>query len=74
MDGFVARIDTTASSTLALGHYGTYLGGSGSDFATSIATDAQGNSYVCRRDQFGELPYRQSHSGESERRQRHTSH
>jgi hypothetical protein len=46
VDGFVARIDTTASSTLALGHYGTYLGGNGSDFATSIATDAQGNSYA----------------------------
>jgi Domain of unknown function DUF11/Beta-propeller repeat len=46
VDGFVARIDTTASSTVALGHYGTYLGGTGSDFATSITTDAQGNSYV----------------------------
>ena len=34
------------ASTIALGHYGTYLGGSGSDFATSIATDAQGNSYA----------------------------
>ncbi len=46
VDGFVARIDTTAASSLSLGHYGTYLGGSGRDFATSIAADAQGNSYV----------------------------
>ena len=27
VDGFAARIDTTAASSLSLGHYGTYLGG-----------------------------------------------
>ncbi len=46
VDGFVARIDTTASSAVSLGHYGTYLGGSGNDYATSIAVDPQGSSYV----------------------------
>jgi Domain of unknown function DUF11/Beta-propeller repeat len=46
VDGFTSRIDTTASSSISLGHYGTYLGGSSTDFATSIAADAQGNSYV----------------------------
>jgi hypothetical protein len=46
VDGFASRIDTTASSSLSLGHYGTYLGGSGNDFATSVASDPQGNSYV----------------------------
>jgi len=46
VDAFVSRIDTTASSTTALGHSGTYLGGSAADFATSIAADPQGNSYV----------------------------
>jgi hypothetical protein len=46
VDGFVSRIDTTAASSLALGHYGTYLGGSGNDYATSIAADTQGSSYV----------------------------
>jgi hypothetical protein len=46
VDAFVSRIDTTATSTISLGHYGTYLGGSGADFGTSAATDAQGNSYA----------------------------
>ena len=46
VDGFVSRIDTTASSTISLGHYGTYLGGGGNDFATSIVADTQGNSYI----------------------------
>lgn len=45
-DAFAARIDTTASSTVSLGHYGTYLGGSANDFGTGIATDAQGSSYI----------------------------
>jgi uncharacterized repeat protein (TIGR01451 family) len=55
-DGFVARIDTTAGSALALGHYATYLGGSAADFATSIAADAQGNSYVAGETKSGNFP------------------
>lgn len=46
VDGFVARIDTTASSSISPGHFVSYLGGTGSDFATSIAADRQGSSYV----------------------------
>ncbi len=46
VDAFVARVDTTASSTLSPGHYGTYMGGSGNDFGTSIVVDAQGSSYA----------------------------
>ena len=46
VDAFVSRIDTTATSSIALGHYGTYLGGSGSDFGTSVAVDHSGNSFV----------------------------
>jgi hypothetical protein len=40
-DAFVAKLD-------AAGHivYATYLGGSGSNFATAIAADAGGNAYV----------------------------
>jgi len=56
VDGFVARIDTTAASPTSLGHYATYLGGSGNDFATSIATDAQGNSYVAGETASADFP------------------
>ncbi|HUE53815.1 MAG TPA: SBBP repeat-containing protein [Terriglobales bacterium] len=45
-DAFVARIDTTATSTTALGHFGTYLGGTGNDAGTGIALDAQNQTYV----------------------------
>ncbi|MBZ5572334.1 MAG: SBBP repeat-containing protein [Acidobacteriia bacterium] len=45
-DAFVARIDTTATTQTAPGHYSTYLGGSGDDYGTSIASDTQGASYV----------------------------
>jgi uncharacterized repeat protein (TIGR01451 family) len=46
VDAFVSRVDTTATSATAAGHSGTYLGGSSDDFGTSIANDAQGNTYV----------------------------
>jgi hypothetical protein len=55
-DGFASRIDTTASSSISLGHYGTYLGGSGSDFATSIASDTQGNSYIAGETGSADFP------------------
>ena len=46
IDGFAARIDTTATSTVSPGHYVTYLGGGAADFGTSVAVDLQGNSYI----------------------------
>lgn len=45
-NAFVARIDTTATSPTAAGHYLTYLGGSGPDYGTGIAVDPAGASYV----------------------------
>ena len=56
VDAFVSRIDTTAASTVALGHYGTYLGGGGSDFGTGIATDTQGSSYIVGETASGNFP------------------
>jgi hypothetical protein len=41
-DAFVAKL-TAAGSNLV---YSTYLGGTGDDFASSIAADANGNAYV----------------------------
>jgi hypothetical protein len=46
IDAFVARIDTTATSATALGHFSTYLGGGGNDAGTAIALDAQNQTYV----------------------------
>ena len=46
VDAFAARIDTTASSSASLGHYSTYLGGTGVDFGTGVTADTQGNSFV----------------------------
>jgi uncharacterized repeat protein (TIGR01451 family) len=45
-DAFISRIDTTATSSTAAGHFGILLGGGASDFGTSIATDSQSNTYV----------------------------
>jgi beta-propeller repeat-containing protein/uncharacterized protein DUF11 len=45
-DAFVARIDTTATTSNAPGHYATFLGGNNADFGTGIAVDVQGASYV----------------------------
>jgi uncharacterized repeat protein (TIGR01451 family) len=56
VDAFVSRIDTTASSTVSLGHYSTYLGGAANDFGTSIVADAQGNSYVAGETSSGNFP------------------
>jgi uncharacterized repeat protein (TIGR01451 family) len=56
VDAFASRIDTTASSTVALGHYGTFLGGTANDFGTGIATDAQGSSYIVGETASGNFP------------------
>ena len=45
-DAFVARIDTTAATATAPGHYTTFLGGAGNDYGTGIAVDTQGATYV----------------------------
>ena len=45
-DAFVARIDTTATTSTAPGHYFTYLGGTAADYGTGIAVDLLGSSYV----------------------------
>lgn len=55
-DAFVARIDTTATSSTAPGHYASYLGGVDADYGTSIAVDLQGASYVAGETQSPNFP------------------
>jgi uncharacterized repeat protein (TIGR01451 family) len=51
VDAFVARIDTTATTPTAAGHYATFLGGNNADYGTGIAVDFQGASYVAGQTQ-----------------------
>ena len=51
-DAFVAKLNPTGTSLV----YATYLGGSGDDFATSIAIDAAGNAYVTGNTQSTNFP------------------
>ncbi len=54
-DAFAARIDTTATSATASGHYATFLGGNLDDYGTGIAVDFQGASYVAGETKSGDL-------------------
>ena len=45
-DAFVARLNTTGTSTTASTSTSSYLGGSGTDIGTSIALDSSLNTYV----------------------------
>lgn len=45
-DAFVARLNTTGTSTTASTSTSSYLGGSGKDIGTSIALDSSLNTYV----------------------------
>ena len=69
-DAFAARIDTTATTATAAGHYSTYLGGSGNDRGTGIAVDPQGASYVAGETASSNFPkqnpFQSSLSGSSD--------
>jgi len=56
VDAFVARIDTTATTATAAGHFGAYLGGGGADFGTSIAGDILGDTYITGETASGDFP------------------
>ena len=62
-DAFAARIDTSATTNNAPGHYFTYLGGSGTDMGTSIAVDAQGASYVAGETASTNFPVQDAFQG-----------
>jgi uncharacterized protein (TIGR03437 family) len=51
-DAFVAKLNPAGTSLI----YATYLGGSGDDFASSIAIDAAGNAYVAGNTQSANFP------------------
>lgn len=54
-DAFAARIDTTATTSTASGHYATLLGGSSDDYGTGIAVDVQGASYLAGETKSADL-------------------
>ena len=51
-DAFVAKLNPGGTALI----YATYLGGSGDDFATSLAIDAAGNAYVAGATQSFNFP------------------
>lgn len=51
-DAFVAKLNAAGTALV----YATYLGGSGDDFATSIAIDPTGNAYVVGATQSSSFP------------------
>jgi Beta-propeller repeat. len=51
-DAFVAKLNPTGTAMV----YATYLGGTGDDFATSLAIDASGNAYVTGATQSANFP------------------
>jgi uncharacterized protein (TIGR03437 family) len=51
-DAFVAKLNPAGTSLI----YATYIGGSGDDFASSIAIDAAGNAYVTGNTQSSNFP------------------
>jgi len=69
-DAFATRIDTTATTATAAGHYSTYLDGSGNDRGTGIAVDPQGASYVAGETASSNFPkqnpFQSSLSGSSD--------
>jgi hypothetical protein len=62
-DAFVARIDTTGTTSTAPGHYFTYLGGNGADYGTGIAVDQQEASYVAGETSSVNFPLNQAYRG-----------
>jgi len=56
IDAFIARIDTTATTATAAGHFSTYLGGVGDDAGASIALDTQNQTYVAGETFSGNFP------------------
>ncbi len=55
-DAFAARVDTTATTATAPSEFMTYLGGVGSDAATSIVRDTQGGTLVAGETSSSNFP------------------
>jgi len=55
-DAFIARLNTTGTSTSTNTSTASYLGGSGTDIGTSLAIDAALNDYVAGETNSGNFP------------------
>jgi Domain of unknown function DUF11/Beta-propeller repeat len=62
-DAFIARIDTSATTSTATGHSSSYLGGGANDRGTAVAVNTQSNIFLAGDTSSGNFPVASPISG-----------